>query len=199
MPLAAVSRCLLLFPAVKDKANTQNRPQEVAVLFFIASARACHECPSKFTFIQLLLWLSVALYRAIRLRFGHGFESRDAKGPRNVKITNPAKQRPTFSPLLPVGSQESVLKVPKRRQFHAAIRVTTKRCDSYAQGPRSTRETDGIAAKLLRYGIASEALQRSLPLSCGLGTHHRGLRRTGDGRRSCQSSLKSSSPFSRHR
>ena len=31
--------------------------------------------------------------------------------------------------------------------------------------PRSTRETDGIAAKLLRCGIASEALRRNMPLS----------------------------------
>ena len=30
--------------------------------------------------------------------------------------------------------------------------------------PRSTRETDGIAAKLLRCGIASEALRQNLPL-----------------------------------
>ena len=54
-----------------------------------------------------------------------------------------------FPPLLLVGSQESVFKAPNRGQCHAAIRVTTKRCDSCAQGPRSTRETDGIAAKLL--------------------------------------------------
>ena len=51
------------------------------------------------------------------------------------------------------------MKVPQRGQFHAAIRVTPKRCDLYAQGPRSTRETDGIAAKLSRCGIASEALR----------------------------------------
>ena len=30
--------------------------------------------------------------------------------------------------------------------------------------PRSTGETDGIAAKLLRCGIASEALRRNMPL-----------------------------------
>ena len=29
----------------------------------------------------------VALYRAMRLRFGYGFESCDANGPRNVKNT----------------------------------------------------------------------------------------------------------------
>ena len=63
----------------------------------------------------------VALYRAIRLRFGYVFESCDANGPRSVKNTNPAKQRPDFSPILPVGSQESVFQVPRRGQFHAAI------------------------------------------------------------------------------
>ena len=42
------------------------------------------------------------------------------------------------------------------------------RCDSYGNltlrfvWPRSTRETDGIAAKLLRCGIASEALRRNM-------------------------------------
>ena len=67
----------------------------------------------------------VALYRAMRLRFGYGFESCDANGPRNVKNTNPAKHRPVFlPPLLLVGSKELVLKVPRRGQFHAAIRVT---------------------------------------------------------------------------
>ena len=62
-------------------------------------------------------------------------------GPRNVKNTNLAKHRPAFlPPLLLVGSKESVLKVPKRRQFHAAIRVTTKRCDSCAQGALGRRK-----------------------------------------------------------
>ena len=77
----------------------------------------------------------VALYRAIRLRFGYGFESCDANGPRNVKNANLAKHRALFfSPFLPVGINESVLRVRKRGQFHAAIRVTRKRCDSCAQG-----------------------------------------------------------------
>ena len=68
----------------------------------------------------------MALYRAMRLRFGYGFESCDANGPRNVKSTNLAKHRPVFLPplLLLLGSKELVLKVPKRGQFHAAIRVT---------------------------------------------------------------------------
>ena len=30
---------------------------------------------------------------------------------------------PVFSPTSPVGSQESVLKLPKRGQFHATVRV----------------------------------------------------------------------------
>ena len=82
----------------------------------------------------------VALYRAMRLRFGYGFESCDANGPRNVKNTNIAKHRPIFlPPLLLVGSKELVLKVPKRGQFHAAIRMTRKRCDSCAQVALGTR------------------------------------------------------------
>ena len=61
----------------------------------------------------------------MRLRFGYGFESCDANGPRNVKNTNLAKHRPVFlHPLLLDGSEELVLKVPERGQFHAAIRVT---------------------------------------------------------------------------
>ena len=75
----------------------------------------------------------VTLYRAMRLRCGYGFESCDANGPRNVKNTNIAKHRPIFlPPLLLVSSKELVLKVPKRGQFHTAIRVTRKRCDSCA-------------------------------------------------------------------
>ena len=41
--------------------------------------------------------------------------------------------------------------------------MTISHCDSCA--PWSTRETDGIAAKLSRCGIASEALWRNMPLS----------------------------------
>ena len=82
----------------------------------------------------------VALYRAMRLRFGYRFESCDANDPRNVKNTYLAKHRPIFlPPLLLVGSKELVLRVPKRGQFHAAIRVTRKRCDSCAQLALGTR------------------------------------------------------------
>ena len=85
---------------------------------------------------------------------------------RNVKNTNIAKHRPIFlPPILLVGSEDLVLKVPKRGQFHAAIRVTRKRCDSCAQV--ALLAPDGIAAKLLRCGIASEALRRNMPLSFG--------------------------------
>ena len=81
----------------------------------------------------------MTFYRALRLRLGDGFESCYANGLRNVKNANPAKQRPVFSPLLPVGCQELVLKVPKQGQFHAAIRATTKRCDSCGQGALGRR------------------------------------------------------------
>ena len=117
----------------------------------------------------------VALYRAMRLRFGYGFESCDANGPRNVKNTNIAKHRPIFlPPLLLVGSKDLVLIVPKR----GAI----SRCDSCDKKtlrfvcPSCTRDTDGIAAKLLRCGIASEALRRNMPLSivgCQSTSHRR--------------------------
>ena len=62
---------------------------------------------------------------------------------RIVRCQRPAKRQKhkpcetkarVFSPLLLVDCQESVLKVPKRVQFHAAIRVTPKCCDSFAQG-----------------------------------------------------------------
>ena len=67
----------------------------------------------------------MALYRAMRLRFGYGFESCDASGARNVKNTNIAKHRPIFFPHFSlVRSKELVSKVPRRGQFHAAIRVT---------------------------------------------------------------------------
>ena len=50
---------------------------------------------------------------AIRLRFGYGFESRDANGPRNVKNTNLAKHRPVFPPhfslLIVLGTPRPVL------------------------------------------------------------------------------------------
>ena len=87
------------------------------------------------------LRILVALYRAMRLRFGYGFESCDANDPRNVKNTYLAKKhRPVFlPPLLLVGSRELVLKVPKQGQFHAAIRVTRKRCDSWAEVALGTR------------------------------------------------------------
>ena len=49
----------------------------------------------------------VALYR-------YGFETCDAKGPRHVQKHKPCE---TKAALLHVGSQESVLKVPKRGQF----------------------------------------------------------------------------------
>ena len=79
--------------------------------------------------------------RAIRVRCGYGFETCDANIPRSVKSTNLAKHRASFFlAILPVGSQELVLKVPKRGQFHAAIRMTRKCCDSYAQVSRAAKQ-----------------------------------------------------------
>ena len=69
--------------------------------------------------------MALLLYRAIRLRFGYEFESCDANGPRNIKNINLAKQTPvSFPDFYLVGRQVSGLKVPKRGQFHAVIRVT---------------------------------------------------------------------------
>ena len=85
----------------------------------------------------------MALYRAIRLQFGYGFESCDAHGPRRPKTKTLRNKGPfLFSPSLSVGAQKSVLKKRYRQgQFHAAIRVARKRCDSCVQG---IQETDGI-------------------------------------------------------
>ena len=70
---------------------------------------------------------------------------------------------PVFPPPVLVGSQESVLKVPKQGQFHAAIRVTPKLCDSCAQGEILRRT---VSRRIfLRCGIASEVLRRNMPLS----------------------------------
>ena len=95
------------------------------------------------------------------MRCGYGFESCDANCPRNVKNTNIAKHRPIFlPPLLLVSSKELVLKVPKRGQFDSCDKKTLR-----FVCPSCTRDTDGIAAKLLRCGIASEALRRNMQLS----------------------------------
>ena len=94
-------------------------------LCFGFSWKAPFELHRKFLELRFFFVVLVALYRAMRLRFGYGFESCDANGPRIVKNTNLAKHRPVFlPPLLLVGSKELVLKVPKQGQFHAAIRVT---------------------------------------------------------------------------
>ena len=59
---------------------------------------------------ELIFPILVALYRAMRLRCGYGFESCDANGPRNVKNTNIAKHRLILlPPLLLVGRKELVL------------------------------------------------------------------------------------------
>ena len=88
---------------------------------------------------------------------------RPAKRQNLTQNTQPLRNKgPSSPPLLPVGRQESVLKVPKERGI--------SRCDSCDNATlqfvctRCTRETDGIAAKLLRCGIASEALRQNMPL-----------------------------------
>ena len=95
----------------------------------------------------------VALYRAIRLRFGYGFQSCNENGPRNFKNAN-AAFFPQFSVLV---VRKLVLKVPKRGQFHVVIRVTTKRYDSCAQralGRRTVSRQNFCDAESLakRYG-----------------------------------------------
>ena len=72
---------------------------------------------------------SVALYLAIRLRFGYGFESCDAKGPRNVK--NKRNKGPFFPPLLPAGSQTRAISRCNSRH--------NETCDSCAQGALGSR------------------------------------------------------------
>ena len=88
--------------------------------------------PASFSFkLRLFVRSLVALYR---LRFGYRFESRDANGPPTSK-TQTLRNKGLFFPILSVGSLESVLK----GQFHAAIRMITKRCDSCAQGALGRR------------------------------------------------------------
>ena len=58
------------------------------------------------------------------------------------------KARLSLPTILPVGRQESVLKVPKRGQFHGADSCDTETFMLQFVCPRSTRETDGIAVKV---------------------------------------------------
>ena len=73
---------------------------------------------------------------AIRMRIRIVRCERPAKCQKTKTLRNKA---PFIFPLLLVGSQESVLKVPKRGQFQAVIRVTTNRCNSCAQGELGRR------------------------------------------------------------
>ena len=137
------TRCF--FDAMRSYMETRSRHIQCYEVMHLSDCTKISR-PRHSLFLSFFLSLScdqrnlVALYRAMRLRFGYGFESCDANGPRNVKNTNIAKHRPIFlPPLLLVGSKELVLKVPKRGPFHAAIRVTRKRCDSCAQVALGTR------------------------------------------------------------
>ena len=67
----------------------------------------------------------MALHRAIQLRFGYGFEIVRCQRPAKRQKHKPCEtQARSLPPLFLVGSKELVLKVPKRGQIHAAIRVT---------------------------------------------------------------------------
>ena len=57
----------------------------------------------------------VALYRAIQLRFGCGFEACDANSPRNIKNTNLVKQKPVSFLFVPKGACRSGLKVRRAK------------------------------------------------------------------------------------
>ena len=73
----------------------------------------------------------------------------------------PSRGPAIIFPLLHVGSQESVLKVLKRGPFHAAIRTSTKRCDSCAQGALGRRapKVPGLRIfSLLNYESESERI-----------------------------------------
>ena len=96
----------------------------------------------------------VALYRAMRLRFGYGFESCDANGPRNVKNTNLAKHRPICFPHF------SLLAVRNRswkclNEGNFTLRFVWQENVAIRVPKLHYRDKDGIAAKLLRCGIAS--------------------------------------------
>ena len=71
----------------------------------------------------------------VRIHSSSGHVLRDSAAIWTLRSNIP----PFFSPLLPVGSQESVLKVPKLGQFHALLRVRPKRCDSCAQSALGRR------------------------------------------------------------
>ena len=81
----------------------------------------------------------MALHHAIRIRSRIVRSERPAKHQKH-KPCEQKKKALLFPPLVPglvvvrILTQESVLKLPKRGAFHAAIRVTTRHCDSCAQG-----------------------------------------------------------------
>ena len=65
---------------------------------------------------------------------------------RETSKTKPCETKArSFFALLPVGAQESVLKVPKRGRFHAAIHVTLTRCDSCLQGALRKRRNQPLS------------------------------------------------------
>ena len=82
---------------------------------------------------------SVALYPIVRFDCGSDADSNRAMRTARETLKTQTYETKTLLSLLLDGSQESVLKVPKRGQCHAAIRVTTPCCDSCAQGAIASR------------------------------------------------------------
>ena len=96
-----------------------------------------HKNAGKYEYIGMLSGIVSCDAAAIRIRIRIVRCQRPAKRQKHKHCETQA--RFIFPPLLLVGSKELVLKVPKRGQFHVAIRVTRKRCDSCAQVALGTR------------------------------------------------------------
>ena len=114
----------------------------------------------------------VAISRAMRLRLGYGFDffepEVEAKILRCQRLAKRQKPKPCETKAVyfsnsSVGSQESWLKCLNEGNFtYVAIQWLSCNTETlWFMCPRCTWETDGIAAKLLRCGMASEALGRN--------------------------------------
>ena len=90
--------------------------------------------------------------------------------PKTQTLRNKGPFLPHFSSPF-FDSQESVFKAPKRGQFHAAIRVTTNSERLRCVCLKCAQETDGIATTIVQCGIASETLQRNMPLRLSLSMY----------------------------
>ena len=99
--------------AFETEKEFHNSPSVASSVLQILSGHASHD--------------AAAIRIRIRIVRHEHFAKRQKPKPCKTKARS-------FFPLLPVGSQESVFKVPKRGRSHAAIRVTPKHCDSCVQG-----------------------------------------------------------------